>query len=102
MFDTVQLDPDLLSLDIPHIRKHPLGPEISEGKSLNVGQINCVSWVSTTLKECNMLEEEMCFLPLGKLVGGEGSGVIGWQRDQVVEDPGTLVIVDGCDMVGGR
>ena len=34
-----------------------------------------------------------CLLPLGKLVGGEGSGVIGGQRDQVVEDPGTLVIV---------
>ena len=34
-----------------------------------------------------------CLLPLGKLVGGEGSSVIGGQRDQVVEDPGTLVIV---------
>ena len=34
-----------------------------------------------------------CLLPLGKLVGGEGSGVIGGQRDQVVEDPGTLVMV---------
>ena len=34
-----------------------------------------------------------CLLPLGKLVGGEGSSVIGWQRDQVVEDPSTLVIV---------
>ena len=91
MFDTVQLDPDLLSLDIPHIRKHPLGPEISEGKSLNVGQINCVSWVSTTSKECNMLEEEMCFLPLGKLVGGEGGRVVRWQGDQVVEDSRALI-----------
>ena len=34
-----------------------------------------------------------CLLPLGKLVGGEGSGVVGGQRDQVVEDPGTLVMV---------
>ena len=34
-----------------------------------------------------------CLLPLSKLVGGEGSGVIGGQRDQVVEDPGTLVMV---------
>ena len=34
-----------------------------------------------------------CLLPLGKLVGGEGSGVIGGQRDQVVEDPSTLVMV---------
>ena len=30
------------------------------------------------------------FLPLGKLVGGEGGGVVGGQGDQVVEDPGAL------------
>ena len=34
-----------------------------------------------------------CLLPLGKLVGGEGSGVVGGQRDQVMEDPRTLVII---------
>ena len=37
-----------------------------------------------------MLEEEMCFLPLGKLVRGEGGRVVRWQGDQVVEDSRTL------------
>ena len=46
-------------------------------------------------KECEISCKKTfcCLLPLGKLVGGEGSGVIGGQRDQVVEDPGTLVMV---------
>ena len=37
------------------------------------------------------LAEEICFLPLGKLVSGEGGGVVGGQGDQVVEDPGALI-----------
>ena len=46
-------------------------------------------------KECEIscTKTFCCLLPLGKLVGGEGSSVVGGQRDQVVEDPGTLVMM---------
>ena len=39
---------------------------------------------------CCLLAEQICFLPLGKLVGGEGGRVVGGQGDQVVEDSSGL------------
>ena len=88
MFDAVQLNSDLLSLDIPHIRQHPFRPEVSAGENfVNFKTYN----FQNPIRQKWWCIDRQNFLPLGEIVGGEGGGVVGGQSDQVVEDASSLI-----------